>query len=125
MSASTPDADPDQDQAQDADAEDSGGVQDVYAWVLQAVEERTSPDDPWSSEGALRQARHTMDFDRDAVDAAIDTAVANDDLLDWHGLFAPATLEGIQAVIEAEADADITRQLLVKKANRLKRRIQE
>jgi len=96
---------------------------EVYDWVLEAVADRTSPDSPWSSKGELRQARHKHDYDRDVVEHAIEEALENDDLLGWHGLLAPATPEGIEAVVEAEAQADITRTILVQKANRLRRRI--
>jgi hypothetical protein len=95
---------------------------DLRAELLDVIAERTSPDEPWISTRALVQI---VDGDTEAIKDELNRAANSNELLEWRGQFAPVEREHLVAVIEAEKDADVTRQQLIARTNRLVREVSE
>lgn len=102
---------------------DSESEQSAYEWVLQDAEEnaRAKSAGPWTSEDHLLQQGvkpKNGGFSRDEIKDAISQALVQNELIGWHGLLARTTEEKLREIIEAEKEADITRQILIGKVNR-------
>lgn len=97
------------------------GSQPAQHWVIEQIRDLTSPGDPWTSRGHLRQeaSKSSHEFDRDAVDAAIEALIESGDLIGWHGPIALADTERLREIIERERESEFTRKLLVGKCNQL------
>jgi len=95
---------------------------DLREQLLEAVDDQTSPDAPWTTTRAVAQA---VDVDADQVKGELQRAANADELLGWRGRYVPADVEHLVAVIERERDADTTRTLLVGRANRLVQEVRD
>jgi len=76
----------------------------------------------WTSKRRLRSdaGKTWSQFARDDVEPVVETLREKSKVVTWHGLVAPADDEHLQAVIESEEMAGITRSRLVAKCNRLR-----
>ncbi|WP_254831571.1 hypothetical protein [Haloglomus salinum] len=100
----------------------------VEQYVLDEVERRTDPvaegktnahGPLWTSADGIRQDGdgEGSPWSPDHIRAAVQQLVDEDRLFGWHGLLAPATEEHLRAIVQREAQQDVTRTLLVAKAN--------
>ncbi|MFC7216528.1 hypothetical protein ACFQO4_20930 [Saliphagus sp. GCM10025334] len=97
--------------------------------VLECVHKRTEPepDGIQDAESNIWTGRRRMKsdgsssrspLDRGDVNQVIDQLVEQDEVFEWFGLLAPCTEEYLQAILENEAKADLSRQILVSKVNK-------
>jgi hypothetical protein len=101
----------------------------VEQWVLETVDEETEPvadgeqdaeGNVWTSAPHLRQNTEkfsTVVSSWDDVEDAIDSLMADGELIYWHGLLAPTDPEHLKAAIENERQAKWPRQLLTGNLN--------
>jgi len=92
-----------------------------YEKVVGTVRQNTGgKQPPLVSESAVRVcACSTGSLDVDNYETALEAAIENDDLLEWHGQLAVAEPEPLQAVVEAEAASDSPRKALIGRCNQL------
>jgi hypothetical protein len=101
----------------------------VEQYVLDEVERRTeaiaegkqNAHGPlWTGVDGIRQdgAGEGSPFSTNSIRDAADRLVDDGRLFSWHGLLAPATEHHLRAIVRHEAQQDITRILLVARANR-------
>lgn len=101
--------------------------------LMEAVERRTEPDPDghqdvhggiWTGLSRLKQeaSKGNVPCDRDEIPRAVNRLAEDGRLISWHGLLAPATEDHLQAIIENERLADVSRSALVGKCNRLLQR---
>jgi hypothetical protein len=95
---------------------------DLREELLDVIDERTSPDEPWISTRSLYQL---VDASADEIKDELYRASNRDELLEWRGKFAAADRDRLVAVIEAERDADATRRKLIGRANRLMQEVND
>lgn len=77
--------------------------------------------DLWTSPKRIKQdgVKASVPYSRGDLEAEVNAAIDDGDLLAFAGLVAPVTPDHLRAIIQAERDADITRKVLVGKCNRL------
>lgn len=107
-----------------------GGV-DRAALVLTWVDDWTDPDPDgsqdassniWTSRTRIKgEASKSDHVERGEVNEIVDQLIVDGQLVSWHGLIAPARDEHLQAIIQNERLADISRKLLVAKVNKIRR----
>lgn len=101
----------------------------LEAQVLSLVNERTepTPDGVQDAGGNLftgtkrlkqEASKNNIDCTKSELENAVAGLVAEGSLITWHGLLAPANVDHVQAIVENERRAGITRELLVGKCNR-------
>ena len=92
-----------------------------YRKVVGTVRQNTSgKQPPLVSESAVRVcACSTGSLDVDSYETALEAAIENDDLLEWHGQLAVAEPEPLQAVVEAEVASDSPQNALIGRCNQL------
>jgi hypothetical protein len=92
-----------------------------YKQVVETVRQNTGGSQlPLASERAIRSiCCSTGPLEVDEYQRALQAAIENDDLLEWHGQLAVAEPDGLRAVIDGEADSETARKRLVANCNRL------
>lgn len=97
------------------------GSKTRYESVIAAVRYNTGgTQPPLASERAIRSiCCSTGSLDVDSYETALEAAIENDDLLEWHGQLAVAEPEPLQAVIEGEVASDSPRKALIGHCNQL------
>ena len=92
-----------------------------YQSVVACVRANTGPDKPLVSESVVRLSMVAHgDMAREDYISARRAAVANDDLLEYHGKLALADPASLRAVIEGEIEGDAPpRKALVARCNQL------
>ncbi|WP_435147193.1 hypothetical protein [Halobaculum sp. P14] len=110
-----------------SDAEYGRAARHVLDWV----HENTAPEpngeqnvysSVWAGTNNLKaQARKDrIPFDVAELDSAYDELLSAEEIVVWHGLVAPATDDHLDAILQDEAKASQSRQVLVAKINRLR-----
>ncbi|OLZ39124.1 hypothetical protein A6E15_19365 [Natrinema saccharevitans] len=109
----------------------AAGTEAVDDALFEAIQRRTEPTpdgiqnvngNVWTGQSRLKQeaSKGNVPCSRDEISEAVDRLLEADRVVSWHGLLAPATDEHLAAIIENEVEADVTRSLLVGKANKLR-----
>lgn len=104
-------------------------MDEVREWVMDTVRQNTEPipegqniQSPlWTSHRRLASGgeRWSTPHSRDMVERATNALISRGRLFSWHGQVCPTDPDHLRAVIEAERNADVTRQILIGKANRV------
>lgn len=108
--------------------------QSVTDWVLDRVEEYTDADgelgqnensDTWTSTRSIAAGgeKFSVPYSKDQIQAAVDRLVEDTEVVEWHGLIAPATDKHLASIIEAEREASVTRKLLVGHVNTVRQEV--
>lgn len=96
-------------------------------WILQQLDKRTDADgergqsassDLWTGAYQITGAtgeKFSCPFSEEQLQSALNELRAENELIGWHGLVAPATEEHLRAIIAAENAADISRKTLIKR----------
>lgn len=99
--------------------------------VLEQIEERTETEvdgvqnahgNLWTSSERMRAdaVKPHTDYTKDSLKAAVNELREDGEIITWHGLLAPANGEHLTAIIENEAQSDVTRSILVGRCNELR-----
>lgn len=99
--------------------------------VLEQIEERTETEvdgvqnahgNLWTSNERMRSdaVKPHTDYTKDSLRTAVDELREDGEIVTWHGLLAPAVDDHLKAIIENEAESDVTRSLLVARCNELR-----
>ncbi|AJF28097.1 hypothetical protein SG26_20325 (plasmid) [Haloarcula sp. CBA1115] len=105
---------------------DGAEAMDPREWVLSEIDTRTEPD-PDSDQGVEgtlwtskeRLVKHAGKFstpvEAEPVETALTTLIGEREILYWHGNLTRATVPYLNAVVQSEQRAGVTRQLLIDK----------
>lgn len=92
----------------------------TYERVLGMIDAQTSQSQPaLVGRGSLFAAVSHSNLEREQAEKALQAAIENGDVIDWHGSYALATEESLLRVIETEVSSDFPRKLLIGKCNRM------
>lgn len=102
---------------------------ELEARVLELINKRTEPTPDgrqdasgnlYTGTGRLKQeaSKNNIDCTKSDLEVAVAGLKAAGEVITWHGLLAPATTDYLEAIIENERKAGITRSLLIGKCER-------
>lgn len=108
---------------------DGSGTPPVRDWILEQLDERTEADpdsdqgvqgDIWTSKGRLvkHAGKFSTPVQKAPVEAELSELINDREVLYWHGHLTLATVPYLNAVVQSEQQAEVTRQILIDKCRR-------